>query len=100
MKYNIENFSLSGLVSQYNKTREKYDNRSENRKIDGLALGLIIFLVILAVVLWIWALVVLVKYWAVLPQWAKVLGILGVIPILPFGPIITLLAVYIGQQEK
>ena len=50
--------------------------------------------------LWIWSIIILVKYWKFLPSWAKVVGLVGLIPILPVaGPILTLLCVYIGKQS-
>ena len=45
-------------------------------------------------------LVILVKYWSQLPSWAKVLGIIGVLPIIPGGQILTIIVVYISKGPK
>lgn len=70
---------------------------------DGTVLGIsiVLFLVffILFLCIWIWALVATVKYWKLLPDWAKVVSILGLIPIIPGGPIVTLVVVYISKQK-
>ena len=36
---------------------------------------------VFAIALWVVAIVLLVKYWAILPSWAKVVGLLGVLPV-------------------
>ncbi len=50
-------------------------------------LSLLLFLV------WIWGVVITIKYWDEIPLWAKVLAILG---ILTGGGPFTILIVYIG----
>jgi len=64
----------------------------------GGVVGFSIVLV-LAFVLWIWALVVTIKYWHQLPDWAKVLAIIGLLPWF-FGPILTLIVVYVSQGGR
>ena len=85
-KESIENFNGDG------------DN-SGGTKILGFEIGFFLLILAISIGLWIWAIVALVKYWKFLPSWAKVLGIIGVLPILPGGPIVTLLCVYIGKQN-
>ena len=53
---------------------------------------------LISFVIWIWAIVVTIKYWNALPSWAKVLAIIGLFPI-PGGPILTLIVVYIGKNK-
>lgn len=87
------------LIKAYlnNQPIENYGDDSST--IMGVSIGIFLFILLASFIIWIWALVVLIKYWKMLPDWAKVLGIIGVLPILPGGgPIITLIAVYIGKQ--
>ena len=66
----------------------------------GLSAGLALIIILLAIVLWIVAIVLLFKYWNVIPSWAKVLGLLGVLPVVPIGPVVTIIVVLIGKNQK
>jgi len=75
-------------------------NNTDGGRGGGVISGLIIGIVLLfSLALWIWAIVILVKYWKVLPQWAKVVGIIGLLPMVPLGPIVTIVVVYIGKES-
>ena len=50
--------------------------------------------------LWVVGLVLLLKYWRQLPDWAKVLGIIGLIPAVPGGPLLTIIVVLIGKNQN
>lgn len=65
----------------------------------GLSLSIFIIVFIIGLGIWIWTLVVLIKYWKILPSWARVLGVIGILPIITGGVIVTLLAVYIGKHS-
>jgi len=94
-------YSLQGLVDAYNKhMKENYDSNSqqETGTVIGMTFGLFLFVLMLSIALWVFALVILIRYWNVLPSWAKVLGVMGILPIFPFGPVLTIIAVYIGKQ--
>ena len=91
--------SISGLFDQCQKqVLEGYDDvdpdNAENNDIVGIALVILIPLFIIYFIIWIWALVILIKYWKQLPLVAQVLGVLGVFPRTPFGPVLTLIIVY------
>ena len=76
---------------------EAYD--SDDDKAGGIAVVLLmLFLGTIGLVIWIWALVVLLKYWNQLPQWAQVVGVLAQLGVLG-GPIVTLLVVYIAKGK-
>ena len=61
----------------------------------GMGVGVWLSIIVVAIGLWIWALVVTLKYFKVLPEWAQILAVLG---LLGFGgPIMTLIVVYIGK---
>ena len=90
-----------------NHKREKFDDkpgtpmsRKEEEKLLGLGIGLVLVLLIIMLVLWIWALTILVKNWKTLPDWARVVGVLGVIPSVPVGPLITIVIVYISKGTR
>jgi len=103
--------SVYSVVQKYNQNRDKIENylksrRSENfglvrddsntdSTISGMSIGVFLILFATIVAIWIWAIVVLVKFWKVLPTWAQVVGLLGVIPVVPLvGPVATLIVVY------
>jgi len=58
----------------------------------GLSLGL-----------WIFGIWYLARHWATLPEWARVIGVLGLLPVIitgPVGTIITIIVVAIGQGKR
>lgn len=63
--------------------------------------GIAVFLVLMAIsmAIWIWALVWTMKYWKVLPGWAQVLAVIGLLGLVG-GPIMTLIVVYIGKNAN
>jgi hypothetical protein len=68
-------------------------------RIMGMGITSFLILFLIATAIWIWAIVSLIKYWSVLPDWAKIVGILSILGILG-GPIVTLIVVYIAKQPK
>ena len=116
--HSLYNFLLAyennkDLIKAYmsNKPIENYaNNNTDQIRLDkaagdavgilGFSIGIFILMFLISLGIWIWAVVVLVKYWKELPSWAQVLGVIGVLPILPGGPILTLIAVYIGKGQK
>ena len=103
---NINDYSLKGVYEKFIYVKEGYDSQSksgsssdsDNGSLLGgvLIIGLLLFLTI---GIWIWGLVVLIKYWRHLPSWAKVLGVIGLLPILPLGPVVTLICVYVTKGK-
>ena len=105
--------SNKDLIKAYlsNKSIENYsntnqvDNNDLGKAVDkattilGFGIGIFIFVFLISLAIWIWAVVILIKYWNQLPSWAQVLGVIGVLP-LPGGPILTIIAVYIGKSQK
>ena len=70
--------------------------------IKNLVGGVIIYYII-KMALWIWAIVTLSMYWNSIQDWAKIIGIIGLIR-LPklasiFGSVITICAVYISKNN-
>lgn len=74
-----------------------HDNNNDTFSAFG---GIAMFMVILLIVagIWIWALVVTVKYWSILPVWAQIISVIGLLPT-GVGPVISLIVVYIGKAN-
>ena len=60
----------------------------------GVSFVLVFLLLILMVFVWLWALWALVTHWDSLHPVAKILGVLGLFPGIPVGPVGTLVVVY------
>ena len=101
-------YSLIDFITEYKKNKINIDSYLQGNTIEhykdstdtmfGLSTGLFVSLFMINIIIWIWALWSLVTYWKYLPDWAKVLGVIGVLPIVPGGVIMTLIVVYIGRQ--
>ncbi len=87
-----------GKIENYFKLKENYGlvrAEAEGGAILGMTVGIFLIFFIIVVGIWIWAIVVLIKYWKELPTWAQVVGFIGVLPIIPvIGPVATLISVY------
>ena len=64
----------------------------------GLSGAILILAIVISFVIFIWALIVLIKYGKDMPQWALVVGIIFFF--LPPGPIVTLILVYATKGKK
>ena len=96
----IENYSNTNQVdnNDLGKAVDKAVDKATG--IFALGIGFFIVMLLISLVIWIFAVFILVKYWNQLPSWAQVLGVIGVVPIIPVGPILTIIAVYIGKSQK
>jgi hypothetical protein len=100
-------YSMVNMCKEFNENKPLIESYFKNRSIEGyddedtkiMGLGIFAFIVLLLVglAIWIWALMSLMKYWQVLPDWAKVLGLLSLIGGAPF---ITLIVVYIAKNSN
>ena len=95
---NLRDLSIRNLVREYHELTRKDREDLDGGKIAGISAGVVLFILAISVAVWIWAVIVIVKYWKVLPAWAKVVGILGVLPVVPLGPVVTLIVVYIAKS--
>jgi hypothetical protein len=88
----------------HGKSKESFDDPNkpklsdDYKKLLGMAIGVFITILVIAIIFWVVALVLLVKYWDQLTDGAKIIGVFGVLPILPIGPLFTILAVMIGRK--
>lgn len=99
------NYSLLELYKKYNKNKvvidayirgEQIENFSTDiNDIAGTEIILIFILFYTYLALWVWACVALYKNWDKISTFAKVLGLIGLLPIIPGGPIFTLLVAYL-----
>ena len=103
-------YSIVGLINSYNSYQEQYNSLPNDPNVPppppasglflGLELGIVLVALIIFIALWVVGLVLLLKYWRQLPDWAKVLGIIGLIPAVPGGPLLTIIVVLIGKNQK
>ena len=103
----LQQMSIAGLAEglrqHQKKAREGYSDvdphlTPDQKKFLGVGASVIAVLLVIGLIIWIWAIVVLIKYWHVLPAWAQIVGVLGLFPVIPIGPIVTLVVVYIGKE--
>ena len=100
-------YSIQNVLKDVRDNQERIQAHLKGETYEGLdeptgtvaAFGIVGALVVLAIMLgiWIWALMVTIKFWKVLPDWAKVLGVIGLVT--GVGPVVTLIAVYIGKGQ-
>ena len=104
-------YSLLNLSKNFKENKPLIEAYFKGQPVEGLdnnggtimGLGVIAFLILFVIGLsiWIWAIVSLVKYWKVLPDWAKIIGLLALLPVLPIGgPIVTLIVVYVAKPKE
>jgi hypothetical protein len=77
--------------------KDKKDN--DDPEISGFAIGVFLTFFVILLAFWIWALVATIKFWDFLPTWAKVLALIGLLTGIG-GPLLTLIAVYVGKSPK
>jgi hypothetical protein len=53
----------------------------------------------IAIILWFIALFLLVKFWNKMPVWARVLGLICLVPKVPAGPIFTIIIVLVSKRN-
>lgn len=102
MSLKLKDLSISGVLKQYSersKNSENYgdDNGSSSSGNKKTAIAIIIVFLLLIIVMfavWIWALVAIVKYWHYMPTWARAIGVIGLLPFVPIGCVVTLVLVY------
>jgi hypothetical protein len=49
---------------------------------------------------WVISIVLFIQNFKRLEPWAQVLGIIGLLPITPFGPLLTLVIIVLGKKQK
>jgi hypothetical protein len=90
---------VEGFQNDTHNNDHHHDNHNKNDTFAAFG-GIALFMVFLLIAagIWIWALVVTVKYWKILPVWAQIISVIGLLPT-GVGPIISLVVVYIGKAN-
>jgi hypothetical protein len=91
-KNKIESYINNQSIENYN----DINNVNNVNKIMNVPIHIFLVFLIISIVFWVWALVVLTKYWKVIPNWARILGVFGLI--FGFGPF-TLIIVYVTKSK-
>jgi len=98
-------FLIYYQYQEYQKVQENYGkedqkvNQDQKEAILGMTVAVFMTVLLIVMALWITALVLLVNNWNKLQDWAKVLGVIGVLPMLPGGPLLTIIVVLCGRQS-
>ena len=106
---NITKFSLNGMLSAYRENKQMVDAYmrgdivenldDDDKKVLGMPIAVFVLTLVIVLIIWIWALVLLVTYFNTMPIWAQILGVLGVVPGLTVGPLITIILVYVTRNS-
>lgn len=107
-KRNLLLYSFPSLLVEFRKNQpliKAYFNGDlvegaddDSKKIIGLGVGLFVTLFLISLILWVWALIALMRNWHKLPTWAQVLGLLFLLGFF-VGPIGTLIIVYVARNQ-
>ena len=114
----IEKYSIHNIIKEWTNNKdlqayikgqkkENYNNHSNDdedssscRKVMGIEFNLFILLSLLVIILWGFAIWSIWRYWNVLPEWAKIVGLITLLSPNSGGPLITLLVVYFSKEDK
>jgi hypothetical protein len=118
----IEKYSLHNIIKEWKNNKdlhsyirgqkiEKYKNHMDDdydyedidsscKKVMGLELNLFILISLLVIIIWGFAIWSIWRYWNVLPEWAKIVGLITLLSPNSGGPLITLLVVYFSKEDK
>lgn len=90
---NVEHFKLS-----IQKSKEGTDD-TDISTASAMAMVIFIFIcLLLGTVIWVWALVALIKYWNLLPPTVKAVGVICLVTGIG-GPVVTLILVYVFKGK-
>lgn len=107
MKNQILKYSLYDYIKEYKTHKEEIDavifNKSIERYNDGnsilgMSMGIFISAFLLSIAIWIAGLVLTIKHWKNLPPWAQIICVLGLLPIMPGGPIVTIVIALLAKK--
>lgn len=104
----MNDYSLMNLIQAYKANKTLCDAYlkgqsiegmdDDSKKVLGLTLGIFLTVLIISLVLFIVALILLLKDWKVLPDWAKIVGIIGLLFFGPLGSIATIIIVLVSRK--
>jgi uncharacterized membrane protein YhaH (DUF805 family) len=105
------NFSLLQLLQAYARNKDliqanirglpiEHNSDKDDKTILGMSVAVFVVLFIFSLVIWLWLLVLTIERWHRLPSWAQILAVLCLLPVIPMGPVIGLVTVYIASDSK
>ena len=62
--------------------------------------GYVKLYILLFSIIWVISFVLFIQNFKHIEPWAQVLGIVGLLPITPFGPLLTLVVIALGRKQK
>lgn len=68
-------------------------------EVNSIALIFIVTIIVGFFASWIWAIHLLYKNWQDLPDFVKIIGVLGVLQLIPLGHIITIILVMVYRKQ-
>ena len=87
------------LIKDYIQNRERFtDNNTDNKDaaaVLGIGVGFFLILFLLSVILFFVSIYLLVVNWDILPNWAKVIGLVSLF----FFPLFTVIVVLVAKQQ-
>ena len=79
-------------------TNSPDDDSNVNNSLAGMAVGTFIVITILVLILWAWAVTDTIRYWNDIPDWAKIVAILGLVT--GIGPAVTLIVIHVTKGKR
>lgn len=105
--YNENKVIIDAYLQGESIERFKDDNVDDTNSVKaagtvmGLAIGTFLIFLFLILALFIYALIILIKNWNVLEDWAKIIGVLGLLSGATIvGPIVTIVVVNMGKKKS
>ena len=100
-KYNILNLVNEWKLKEprilsYIKGSSTENFNDDDSVILGMSIGIFISFVIISMCIVIWAVVIYIKYFNLLPLWVKIIGLIGIFTF----PLLTIVVVYIGKGKE
>ena len=101
------NLSLYKLLKEYGERKNEINadlmiNRENYTSTNNTYLNLnaltFMFIMLFSMALWAWALIITVKHWKHLPDWAQIICIIGLLPVSPFSTMITIMVAYLAVK--
>lgn len=103
-------YSLPNLIKAYNENKDLINAHLKGMTIEnygtgntseatilGLGIGSFALLCVFSLILWIWAVVILIENWNKMPLWAAIVGLLAIFTGIG-GPILTIILVYATRK--
>lgn len=99
-KHLIEAYIKNQSVEGYDNGDGDRDGDINNTTILGMGIAIFLTLLLISLAIFVTALYLLIKDWDYLPDWAKILGVLGLVLFIgPIGPIMTIIVVLVGKNQ-